>query len=354
MRYYCGIDLHSKKSTFCVLDEEGKRVALTELRNDRERILDSLKPYGPDLCCVVESTYNWYWLVDALACEGYDVKLAHSYGLRLISGSKYKSDKRDAERLARLLRLGEIPEGYIYPKESRPARDLMRHRTSLVRQRASLRASVRITSSRYNLELKREELEGLDPASRVASLPLPAEVRQELAMKLERIDLLSCQIRRTEGFLVEEARPSPFFQALQAIPGVGHVLALTIYYEMADPARFPSARNFASYCRLVPSTAESAGKVKRGSGAKHGNPWLKWAFTQAAMGAARHHPGMRAFRDRRAAKRGGGRGANLVANSILAHRLACAVWHMAVEGVVFEEERITGGGHAVRLTEQNS
>ena len=95
-------------------------------------------------------------------------------------------------------------------------------------------------------------------------------------MKLEQIDLLSCQIRRTEGFLVEEARPSPFFQALQAIPGVGYVLALTIYYEMADPARFPSARNFASYCRLVPSTAESAGKVKKGAGAKHGNPWLKW------------------------------------------------------------------------------
>ena len=350
MEYYCGIDLHSKKSTFCVLDEEGEKVALKELRNDKEKILAFLLPWGPDLSCVVESTFNWYWLVDALEEEGYDVKLAHSYGLRLISGSKYKSDKRDAERLARLLRLGEIPEGYIYPKELRPLRDLMRQRTSLVRQRGGLRASLRNTLSRYNLEAKREELEGFDPASRVASLPLPPEVQQDLAMRLERIDLIGCQTRRTEDYLIGRAQPEPFFQALKAMPGIANILALTIYYEMGDPTRFPSARSFASYCRLVPSTAESAGKVKKGAGSKQGNPWLKWAFTQAAMGAARHHAGMRAFRDRQAKKRGGGGKANLIANSILAHKLACAVWHMAVEGVAFDEERITGGGHAGHLT----
>ena len=118
--FYCGIGLHARTSQICIIDEEGIRADEGNLKNDLSLILRFLKPYGKRLRIVIESTTNWYWIVDGLEEAGYDVKLAHTPGLYMINGAKVKTDRRDAFKLAKLLRIGEIPEAYIYPKEKRP------------------------------------------------------------------------------------------------------------------------------------------------------------------------------------------------------------------------------------------
>ncbi len=357
MKFYCGIDLHARKSSLVVIDGKGEKVGQTTVNNSLERILAFLEPYGKEVVCTIESTYNWYWLVDGLRDNGYETTLAHAYGLHLISGSKFKSDLRDAHRLARLQRLGEIPESYIYPAETRPLRDLMRERIRLVRERGRLKASARNTLSRYNLKVDDPNLERVI-SENIRLLPLPDEVKMGLAAIGERIELLTHQIEGMEAWLMRVTVSDPRFRELLKIPGVGHVLALTIYYETGEPSRFASGRNYASYCRLVQSTAKSADKEKKGKGGKQGNPFLKWAFCQAAMGAARHDTDLAAFRDRHAAKRGGKKG-NLLANCILAHKLCLAVYHILACGESFDKEMIGIGKKAVRgdvghLTEANS
>ena len=172
MKSYCGIDLHARTSALVVTDEEGERAGKITTSNDLARILTFLGKFEGEVSCVVESTYNWYWLVEGLEENGYDIKLAHAYGLHLITGSKHKSDLKDAERLARLLRLSEIPEAYIYPKETRPLRDLMRSRIRMVRERGRLRGAAKNSLARYNQRMDFPRLEA-SPSEAVRFLPVP-------------------------------------------------------------------------------------------------------------------------------------------------------------------------------------
>ena len=134
MTLYAGIDLHSNNSYLGISDEEDKRHYKKRLPNQADVILAELEPYRNDLVgVVVESTFNWYWLVDMLMDDGYKVHLANPAGIQKDKGLKYRGDKHDAFWLARLLRLGILAEGYIYPKEWRPVRDLLRKRGHLVR-----------------------------------------------------------------------------------------------------------------------------------------------------------------------------------------------------------------------------
>ena len=143
MEFYAGIDLHSRKSQVAVIDSQIKTLVNKNVTNDLGVILGILGDFDPKPRVVVESTFNWYWLVDGLMRAGYDVTLAHTLGLSMISKSKVKTDKRDALALARLLRIGEIPEAYIYPRETRPVRDLIRRRTRVVSFRAREYAALR-------------------------------------------------------------------------------------------------------------------------------------------------------------------------------------------------------------------
>jgi len=143
-----------------------------------------------------------------------------------------------------------------------------------------------------------------------------------------------------DDYLKTVTGADPAYQHLLTIPGVGHILALTLYYEVDTIQRFPSARHFASYCRLVPGVAQSAEKRQRGRGSKQGNRFLKWAFTQAANQAAHYYPACRRFRDRQQAKRTQTAAAKMVANCILAHKLATATYHVLKEEVPFEMNKL--------------
>lgn len=339
--FYCGIDLHAKSSQICVIDEEGKKVGEANLKNDLSLILEFLKPFDNDLHIVIESTINWYWIVDGLAEAGYKVKLAHTLGLYMITGAKVKTDRRDAFKLAKLLRMGEIPEAYIYPQEKRPLRDLLRRRAGLVEERASCYSSLRMQFIRYNLNtMSLNALKHLN-ADDIDSMPLPEELKTYCKMILDRIELLSQQIKQIDKSLKTVTLEDPKFKSLLTIPGIHYVLGLTIYYEVGDILRFKSAREFASYCRLVPGITQSSDKVRKGKGSKQGNHYLKWAFTQAANMAVRYYSRLRKFRDKHANRRMGN-AHTMVANCILAHKLATATFHMLKEGTSFDEAKLFG------------
>jgi len=341
MTFYCGIDLHAKKSQMCIIDRDGKKVKEENLDNDFTVILKFLKPFGKDVHIAIESTINWYWIVDGLMEAGYDVKLAHTLGLYMITGAKVKTDRRDAFKLAKLLRMGEIPEAYIYPKEKRPLRDLLRRRAGLVQQRSECYASLRVQFMKYNLNTMSGNGVKQFLPSDFDIMPMPQEVKDYCVMILQRIELLSNQIDELDTYLKNVTLEDPKFKLLLTLPGVLYVLGMTIYYEIGDIGRFDSVRKFASYCRLVPGISQSSDKVKRGKGSNQGNHYLKWAFTLAASLAVRYYPTLRKFRDKHANRRKG-KAAIMIANCILAHKIANATFHMMKEGVPFDEVKLFG------------
>lgn len=133
--FYGGIDLHAKSNQACIIDDKGVAVKEKKIDNDRDQIVSFFGPYSSNIEIALESTINWYWLVDGLINAGFDVSLAHPYGLRLITGAKVKTDRKDAYKLANLLRMDALPKAYIYPQDTRPLRDLLRRRADLVIER---------------------------------------------------------------------------------------------------------------------------------------------------------------------------------------------------------------------------
>src|SRR6266581_8691465 len=178
MKLYGGIDLHANNSVVVLLDEQDRVVYQKRLPNHLAQMLPQLSPYqGAIEGVVVESTYNWYWLVDGLMEAGYRVHLANTAAIQQYEGLKYTDDHSDARWLAHLLRLGVLPEGYIYPKADRAVRDLLRKRAHFVRQHTSNVLSVqnimvRNTGSRCSVkrlhELTKKELNGLLPEAEQA------------------------------------------------------------------------------------------------------------------------------------------------------------------------------------------
>ncbi len=138
MKVYAGIDLHSSNNYLGIIDEEDKRIYRHKLSNDLREVLNALEPFEEEIeGVVVESTFNWYWLVDGLMGHGYRVHLASPSAIKQYEGLKHVDDVHESFFLAKLLRLGILPEGYIYPKEERPVRDLLRKRLQLVRHRTA-------------------------------------------------------------------------------------------------------------------------------------------------------------------------------------------------------------------------
>jgi transposase len=137
-----GMDLHSNNVMIGIVDEEGKRIGHKKVDCNLSEVAAFLEPYKKRLAKVaVESTYNWYWLVDGLEALGYPMVLANPAKIEQYSGLKHGDDKGDAYHLADLLRLGILPEAYIYDKDLRPVRDLLRRRMSLVQHRTAFMLS---------------------------------------------------------------------------------------------------------------------------------------------------------------------------------------------------------------------
>jgi transposase len=338
-KLYCGIDLHATSMQLCVIDGKLNRLLERSIPNDLPAVLSLLRPFRKRLSILVESTFNWYWLVDGLQDTGYEVHLAHTLGLFRITRAKVKTDRRDAYRLAKILHDGEAPLAYIYPKETRPIRDLVRQRTRLVAARAHAYSSLRLRLYQHGfVRHSRDAAKAWDAQDMDALLKEPA-ARFLAGQDLERIAFLSEQVAAIEKRIQKAASGQEGYTRLMKIPGLGKALSAIVLYETGDVSRFSSARHYSSYCRLVPGTADSGGHSKPGRGAKQGNPHLKAAFTQAAQCAVRHYPGLRNFYERQAGRHPG-RGSRLIATDILGHRLAQAAYHILKEGTDYDDKKL--------------
>lgn len=336
MKLYSGIDLHSTNSYLAIIDENGKRIFKEKLPNDIAAITETLSLYSGTLeGIVVESTYNWYWLVDGLMTEGYTVHLANPAAIQKYSGLKHVDDKHDAFWLAEMLRLNILPTGYIYPKEERPLRDLLRKRSHLVSLRSSLLISLQnIITRNCGHKLKTNDIKRLKE-DRVQPL-LAGNEDIALAGKVSKdsIDFLTRQIRAIETFIEKKVELKGAYQKLETIPGIGRILGLTIMLETGPIERFAKVGNFASYCRVVSSQWTSNGKAKGKGNTKNGNKYLSWAFSEAAELARRFDDKARAYYNRKLRKSN-----FMVAHAALAHKLARAAYYVMKDQVPFVPEK---------------
>jgi transposase len=298
-----GIDLHANNSLIALLDAHDQVVAEKRLPNDLNTILAYLAPYHAELTgLVVESTYNWYWLVDGLCEAGYRVHLAHTAAIKPYEGLKFSNDQVDARWLAHLLRLDILPEGYIYPKSERAVRDLLRKRAQLVRQKVTQMLSIQSQCARHTghaLGTNRiRQLCENDVERQFAD----GHVALAVTSNLHILRCLESQIQCLERTVLRHMRSKPAMRWLKTVPGIGDILAMTILLETGTMARFTSVGDFASYCRCVESQRLSNGKVKGKGNTKNGNKYLGWAFVEAAHFAIRFDPGIKRFYQRKQAK----------------------------------------------------
>jgi transposase len=337
MTLYTGFDLHSNNNYLGIVDHEGKRIYRKKLRNEPEQILTTLRPFQQDIVgIVVESTYNWYWLVDMLMENSYRVHLANPSAIQQYKGLKHSDDQNDAFWLADMLRLNILPEGYIYPKSERSVRDLLRKRGHLVRLRTSLILSLQnIVERNCGHKINVNDVKRLRE-NRVA--PLLSE-NDDLALSgktsKETIDFLTRKIREIESVVEKKMQLKDNYKYLLTIPGIGRVLGLTIMLESGPMSRFRSAGNYSSYCRKVNSAWFSNGKQKGKGNKKNGNKYLCWAFSEAAELGKRYDESMRRFFNRKMQKKN-----RMVAHGALSHKLSKAAYYIMRDGVPFDSARL--------------
>ena len=338
MQTYAGIDLHSSNNYLGIIDENDQRLYGKRLPNELETVVSALEPYQDNLqSVVVESTYNWYWLVDGLQQQGLPVVLANPSAIRQYEGLKHTDDRHDSFWLAHMARLGILPQGYIYPKAQRPVRDLLRRRVLFVKHRTSHLLSLqsmierhlakRISSNKLK-QLQAEDIQQwFDSDYEVFTAQSHITVMQQFKE----------QIALIEKKVLAQAKLNPKFKILQTISGIGKILALTISLEVGDIGRFPRAGNYSSYSRCVKSSRISNSKKKGENNRKNGNRYLAWAYVEAANFARRYCPLAQRFYQRKCARTN-----SIVATKALSNKLAKASYYMMRDQVPYDAKRLFG------------
>ena len=340
-RFYCGIDLHARLLAICIVDEAGTVVLRKQIPDDKSLLREALAPFRPDVVVAVECLFAWYWVADFCAAEGIPFVLGHALYMKAIHGGKAKDDDIDAEKIGRLLRGGNIPIAYVYPKGMRETRDLLRRRNYLVHKRAELIAHIQITNAQYNLPpFGKKFIYAKNRAELKVAERFPDEqVRKSIAIDVALVDFLDEQIADVELYLkrtVKVEDPHSYF-LLQTIPGVGPILALVLLYEIHQIGRFADVSDFLSYARLVRCQQRSAGKLLGTGGKKIGNAHLKWAFSEAVCLLIRSCPTVKAWQARQEKKRG-----KKKTLAVLAAKLGRVVYLMLHRKIAFDLRRFLG------------
>jgi transposase len=335
MNKFSGIDLHSNNSVVVISDDADRILYQRRLPNDLMQIQAALAPFREELVgVVIESTFNWYWLVDGLTEDGYQVHLANPAAIKQYEGLKYSGDFADAAHLAQLLRLGLLPEGYIYPPEQRQVRDLSRKRMQLVRCcTAQILAIENVLARQTGGRMTSKMIKRLGD-EQVDGLGFAPDVTLAMKANLAVMQTLQSEIGILEQRLAQRVTLRPEYELLQSAPGIGPILATTIMLETGPITRFAEVGNFSSYCRCVDSRRESNSKKKGQGNTKNGNKYLAWAFVEAANFAIRSCPEAKRFYERKKRRRNG-----IVAIKALAHKLARACYHMLREQKPFDVTR---------------
>jgi len=338
MKKYSGIDLHSNNSVVVVIDETDRVLHARRLPNELGGVLAALEPHREELVgVVVESTYNWYWLVDGLQAAGYRVHLANPAAMKRYEGLKHSGDDTDAVHLAHLLRLGILPTGYICPPAERALRDLARRRLQLVRQRTmNVLAVENVQARETGARLSSNAIKRLEPQA-VERLGLREEVALGVQANVAVLGALNQEIAKLENEVAQRVRLRPEYKLLNTVPGIAQILATTIMLETGSIGRFAQVGNFASYSRCVDSVRISNGKKKGEGNVRNGNKYLAWAFVEAANFARRYCAEAQRFYERKRAASNA-----IVASKALAHKLARACYWILKTGQPFDVKRCFG------------
>ena len=304
--FYCGVDLHAKTLYVCIVAHDGEIVVHRRIPARPDAFLRLIHPYREGLVVGVECMFSWYWLADLCREHEIDFVLGHALYMKAIHGGKVKNDKIDAEKIAMLLRASMMPIAYVYPKEMRATRDLLRRRCYLVGIRARALSHIQNTNTQYNLADLAKRI--TSPGNRIGLAEHFPEgsVRRMIELDLALIDQLDDEIRRLELYLTRTAKidaPRDYYR-LQSIPGVGKILSMVLLYEIRDIRRFPKVGNFLSYARLVRCSHESAGKRCGFGNRKIGNGHLRWACSEAAFVMTRESDEVKQFLARKEKKHG--------------------------------------------------
>jgi transposase len=337
VKIYIGIDLHSSNSYLAVINEFGDRLYNKRISNNPEKIVRAMSfisKLGEIEDVVIESTYNWFWLVETLVNNHYPVTLANPAQIKQYSGMKITTDKTDAFFLAELTRLKILPKCWICPPGDRATRELLRLRLYLVQKKSSMKTSLAQLFSRYTGQRIRGTTivnMGKDGRKELITYEDALFRAEELVTQIKSLE---ASIERTEKQALSKLKLKPEFELLTTVPGIGKVLALTIMVETGDISRFAKSGNYTSYCRCVTSCRFSNGKKKGTNNKKNGNKYLSWAYAEAAINTCRYSDGAKAYFDRKVSRTN-----KMVAYRSLAAKLTKACYNMIKNREVYREEK---------------
>jgi len=335
-RFYAGVDLHARALFLVILDRDGRVVFARNLPAAPEPFLRAVAPFRDGLLVACECVHCWYWLADT--CRDHDIPfvLGHAWAMKAVHGCKSKCDRKDAEAIARLLKGGNFPPAYAYPRERRGLRDLLRARLRLVRQRAELYGHVHTARRQANLPPVSNDVKYVSKRAAITADIADPLVRRRVETDLALLEPLDTAIRQLEADLEDAAQEhyATELAVLQSTPGIGLVLSLTILLETDTIDRFDTRQQYCSYARLCGAVQTSDNKRTGAGNHKAGNAWLKWAFSEAAVLSAQKDERIGGLLQRLASKLGKAK-----ALSALAHELGRAFYHMLHTREVFDIQR---------------
>jgi transposase len=334
MRVYVGMDVHRKRSQVALVDEHGGQLLNRNLPNHSAELTSILGRLEPGTPVAFEAAYGWGWLAAPLEELTLEPHLVHPSRCKAIASARLKDDRVDARTLAQLLRAELLPEAWIAPQAVRDQRGLLRHRAALVRMATALKCRVHAILADQGVAVA-EPLWGSAGRVLLAELPLPAVQRAIVTDCLALIDAISPLVARLERDLLTRTRPDPRVQALQALPGIGPITAMTLVAEIGDIGRFPTARKLCARAGLTPAVRNSDPKVRHGHITKMGSPWVRFVLQEAAQ-RAKTRPPFAAFYVKTAARRG-----KHIATVAVARKLLARCFHLLTE-----LEATTGEGQA--------
>jgi len=338
MKLYGGIDLHCNNSYLGIIDKKDKRVFQKKLPNDLETVLKVLKPYRKDMEGIaVESTFNWYWLVDGLIEEGYTVHLANPSAIKQYEGLKHSDDIRDAFHLAHLLKLGILPEGYIYPKKERPVRDLLRKRLFLMKHKTSHILSFKNMVSRSlgiqisSNEVKRLFEEDVEKLFQQEHLILAGKAH------IATIRFLKEKITGIEKAILKKAVLRDEYSNLLTVPGVGKILALTIMLETGDISEIPGSRQLCFLLPLCQKQLDIKREKQRGRQQQKRQQVPVMGICRGCQLCVRSYPFVRMYYQKKTARTN-----SIVAIKAVSHKLARASYYVIKNQEVFQPKKAFG------------
>jgi transposase len=337
-RQVVGMDLHRRRSVLVRMTETGERLETVRIDNDPVALGLEIAKAGEDPQVVLEATYGWYWAADVLAEAGATVHLAHPLGVKGFAYRRVKNDVRDAADLADLLRMGRLPEAWIAPPVVRELRELVRHRAKLVALRSGLKASVHAVLAKQGLHIAVSDLFGVGGRRLLAAAPLDGAFRGRVDSLCRIIDAIDFEIDALTKPVRSRLAGHQGFTAVQAIPGVGPVLAAIFVAEIGDAGRFAGPAQLASWAGLTPRHRESDTTIHRGRITKQGSNLVRWAAVEAAHSAG--HTGWPATTKARIGER---RGRN-IATVAVARKLLTLVFYGLRDGHI---RALTHAGKAV-------